>query len=111
MDSHLRQVLRERLGKCLDQDVERAVDIRVDQPSARRSKQSTLDAFAPIMRLMPDRFAVQKATLGGIALFDEHHLDTHQCRFVTQHVDEASMGDEDERLVVLHPHLDLLLAA
>src|SRR5258708_5590511 len=58
---------------------------------------------------MANRFEVQKAALGGVTFFDGDHLDPDQGRLVVQQLNEASMWNEDKRLVVLPPHVRVLL--
>src|SRR5215472_9932402 len=80
------------------QNIVRAIDVRVEALPGAGAKQPAFDAFAGIDLMVANRFQIKKTALGGVALLGHHDLHPDQFRLVAQHLDEASVRDEDETL-------------
>src|SRR5439155_11277898 len=110
--------LREGIRSTFAQDVICAIDIRTDDTSIFRAIQSispsnplsTKDVLLLVIWLIVgDRIKVKKARFTGIGLFRDLYLDSNQCCFVGDHINEPGMRNAHKVLVRLPSHSTLLL--
>lgn len=99
----------EGLWDCFADDVVRAVHIGIDASASAGTEQAPLDSFAHVVGLMTDWLVVKEAALAGMAFLLQDHLYSYQLCLVGEHVDEASMGDLHELLIVSLAHVRFLL--
>ena len=55
-----------------------------------------------------NRIQIEKRRLRGIALFPDDHANTDQLRFIRKHLDEPTVGDLHELLVIPLPQFHFL---
>ena len=68
-----------------------------------------MNSLSNIPLVLLDRLKVKERTSRGVAFLANDDLDSNKSCLVDQHVDEASMGNENKVLVVSLPHTNTLL--
>jgi hypothetical protein len=73
------------------QNIEGAVDVRVQAAPIARAIEATLDSSACVGIMFAHKLQIKKATLGGVPLLSHENVDTNQFRLVLKHLDKAGM--------------------